>query len=443
MVENSEAKLREFERPQPTGRLLVLFNPGTDGGTMGQCINNATGANVYSSREFKGNFSQMEAALNDGEAVTFGKFPLAVVGQNGDTGRMTALSADENVRQARPEFFMYAMGDLQQRYAAWVRDGLRLLADGAVDGAMGAGAFGDDAQAAVSRTFQDTDDFTWGLAATGASSSNYNGYGIKVAVLDTGFDLKHPDFAGRKIVAESFVDGEAVDDLQGHGTHCAGTVAGPASSSVGAQRRYGVAPDASLYIGKVLSNSGTGKEGDILAGMEWAIDEGCEIISMSLGRPTWIGERPDPVYEAIGEAALDAGSLIIAAAGNESYRDFNYIAPVGSPANAKSIMAVGAVDSRLNVATFSCGGLNPGGGEVDVSAPGVAVYSSFPRPRQVRVLNGTSMACPHVAGLAALWAQCDKSLRAQKLWDAVARSAVEIGRRRDYGRGLAKAPDAD
>jgi subtilisin family serine protease len=257
-------------------------------------------------------------------------------------------------------------------------------------------------------------------------------------VLDTGLDLNHPDFSGRVIQTKSFVAGETIDDMQGHGTHTAGTIAGPKVSHIG--RRYGVAPSVELYVGKVLNNRGAGREADILEGMNWAIENKCVAISMSLGRPVEVGERPDPLYEEVGSAALREGSLIIAAAGNESGRDFGHIAPVGAPANSPSIIAVAAVDPTLKVAFFSDGGINPDGGEVNVSAPGVSVYSSFPRPQLSRVLQGTSMACPHVAGIAALWAESDPALRGEKLWKALERSARDLGSNRDYGRGLVAAP---
>jgi subtilisin family serine protease len=95
----------------------------------------------------------------------------------------------------------------------------------------------------------------------------------------------------------------------------------------------------------------------------------------------------------------------------------------------------------MKIAPFSCGGVNKGGGEVDISGPGVSVYSAFPRPRMSRLLQGTSMACPHVAGIAALWAESDPSLTGLRLWEALRRSAKELGTVRDFGSGLMQAPD--
>ncbi|WP_208539212.1 S8 family serine peptidase [Algihabitans albus] len=287
--------------------------------------------------------------------------------------------------------------------------------------------------------FQDTEERTWGVAATGAFDSRFTGEGIKVAVLDTGLDLQHPDYSGRSVVNRSFVPGEEADDLQGHGTHCAGTAAGrPADPQA---LRYGVAPQAELYIGKVLDNRGAGRERDILAGMAWAVGEGCEVVSMSLGAAVRRGETYNMLYEREAQAALRSGSLIVAAAGNESARGAGYIAPVGMPANSPSILAVAALDQALDVAEFSSGGINGDGGEIDLAAPGVGVFSSLPLPQTYGSLRGTSMACPHVAGCAALWAQSDPALRGRALWDRLLSSAAALSAaERDVGRGLVQAP---
>ncbi len=311
---------------------------------------------------------------------------------------MTALNAEDEVAETRPEFYLFGLQE-----------------------------------------FRDTQTETWGIGATHALQSRFTGKGIKVAILDTGIDLAHPDFIGRKIVTQSFVAGETIDDVRGHGTHCAGTAAGKPRTA-GAPR-YGVAPDARLHIGKVLNNAGFAAERDIIAGVRWAIDQKCEIISMSLGSPVRQGEPYSRIYQRLGRIALDNGSLICAAAGNDSNRAFGAIAPVSSPANAPSILAVGAVDALYQPASFSNGGINPDGGEIALVAPGVGIFSSSPNPRLYRIMDGTSMACPHVAGVAALWAESDATLRGRSLWQALTSHARALPHNvRDVGAGLATAP---
>jgi subtilisin family serine protease len=289
------------------------------------------------------------------------------------------------------------------------------------------------AQAAV-----DEAETTWGLQATKVVNSCLSGRGIKVAVLDTGFDLNHPDFVGRVVVSKSFIRGEEVQDGNGHGTHCIGTACGSRVPS--RLPRYGVASNAEIYAGKVLSNQGSGTDSGILEGIEWAIANGCEIISMSLGARTQVGTPYSQVYEAVAQRALKRGTLIVAAAGNESRRDMGIINPVARPANSPSILAVGALDSALQIASFSNRGLNPEGGQVDIAAPGVAVYSSWPMPTQYLSISGTSMATPHVAGIAALHAE-QSGLRGQDLWNLLMKTARRLPlASEDVGVGIAQAP---
>ncbi|MDL9935954.1 S8 family serine peptidase [Gordonia sp. ABSL1-1] len=275
---------------------------------------------------------------------------------------------------------------------------------------------------------------TWGLQATKANAATFDGTGIRVAVLDTGFDLNHPDFAGRTITSSSFVPGQLVQDGHGHGTHCVGTSCGPSAPTT--NRRYGIASNASIFVGKVLSNRGSGSDAAILAGIEWALANQCVVVSMSLGADV---REPVLAYEEIGKRALAAGTLIIAAAGNNARRpgDPGF---VGSPANSPSIMAVGALGPDMRMGSFSARATTVAGGSVDIAAPGVDVYSSWPMPERYNVISGTSMATPHVAGLAALYAQATGK-RGRALWDAVAAGAQNVGLPvADVGTGLATAP---
>jgi subtilisin family serine protease len=277
---------------------------------------------------------------------------------------------------------------------------------------------------------------TWGLEVTKVGLSTFSGAGIKVAVLDTGFDKDHQDFRGRSITRKLFATNSSEDDTHGHGTHCIGTACGPQRPSSGP--RYGIAYEAAIYAGKVLGDDGNGTDRSVIAGMDWALDQGCQIISMSLGSPAEVGDQPNADFEQIGRVCLDGGSVVIAAAGNESERP-GLIAPVGSPANATTIMAVAAVNRALAPAPFSCGGINPGQ-DLDIAAPGVDVLSSLPGNRYGRK-SGTSMATPHASGVAALIAQSDVKYRGRALWEGLLELAGPLSHpARDVGKGLLLAP---
>lgn len=278
--------------------------------------------------------------------------------------------------------------------------------------------------------------FTWGLQAVGASTCAIDATGVRIAVLDTGFDVQHPDFAGRNVVTSSFIQGEDVQDGHGHGTHCIGTACGPRTPASGPG--YGVAFNADIYAGKVLSNRGSGSDGGILSGISWAITNGCAVVSMSLGAATQPNTPFSVVFEQAAKRALDRGTLIIAAAGNESSRSAGHIGSVSHPANCPSIIAVGAIDESQAVSDFSCGTVDIIG-QVDVVAPGDNVYSSWPGNQHKR-LRGTSMATPHVAGLAALIAAQHGS-RAWELWARLVQSAHRLKLpATDVGAGLVQAP---
>ena len=195
---------------------------------------------------------------------------------------------------------------------------------------------------------------------------------------------------------------------------------------------------SAIFAGKVLSNGGSGSDGGILAGIDWAITQGCQVISMSLGADV---PRVHPPYTAAGRRALDKGTLIVAAAGNNAMRTDLKFGFVGAPANSPYIVAVGALNQQLDVAFFSARTLpDVLGGQVDVAGPGYQVYSSWPMPTRYRAISGTSMATPHVSGLAALWAEAT-GYRGQALWSLL----TQNGRRLlapslDVGSGLVLAP---
>ena len=283
--------------------------------------------------------------------------------------------------------------------------------------------------------FSDNSTATWGIQAIHVLTSNFNGKGVRVGLLDTGIDNNHPDLKARIKGKKTFIPGQQVLDMNGHGTHCSGLVAGFTHAT--RKFRYGVAPEASLYIGKVLSNDGVGTDSSILAGIEWALHNKCQIISLSLGGSMMPGESYSEVYESVAREALANDCMIIAAAGNESERSRNKIAPVGHPANCPSIMAVGALTTTLGIADFSCGGVNSDGGQVDIAAPGENIWSTW-KNKGYRRESGTSMATPIVAGLAALILQSTPKTSAAGLWMKLTQNAKRLPLpASDSGAGLA------
>jgi subtilisin family serine protease len=359
----------------------------------------------------------------------FAELGIAVVAA--DAAQVGALQASAAVSRpvlsVSPELVQHVLQQDPAEYARAYRDGVTDLTERLLSGGFAAPPGG--------ALFEDTPQATWGIQATKANCSPLSGRGIKVAVLDTGFDLEHPDFAGRSVTAQSFIPDEPVQDGHGHGTHCIGTACGPRAPSTGP--RYGIAYEADIFAGKVLDNSGSGTDGEVLAGINWAVANGCPVISMSLGADV---QQAHPPYSAAGSRALQRGSLIIAAAGNNADRRAGNVGFVGAPANSVEIMAVGALDMQLAVAYFSARSLPARGGQVDIAAPGLQVLSSWPMPTRYRTLSGTSMATPHVAGVAALWAEAT-GRRGLELWATLCTESERLAQPSlDVGSGLALAP---
>src|SRR6266540_2940855 len=234
-----------------TGRFLMTFKEGATAAGM-KSLQSKRGLRVANARDFKDQAVNL-ADAGDAHAMVFPEIGVALVGGAAavEHGIMAAdfVAEDSAAHSVDPEYFMFSS---QVNPGDYLRGVLRTAEMIYQDlGALpGAEALGDVSATAVGAT--------WGLRACKVPPSNFHGNGIKVAVLDTGFDLGHPEFAGRPVVSNTFV-GQPVQDLHGHGTHTAGTASGP-QSPPGSLQRYGIAFRARMFIGKVLTNSGSGTQ---------------------------------------------------------------------------------------------------------------------------------------------------------------------------------------
>ncbi|MFD0579509.1 S8 family peptidase [Dactylosporangium darangshiense] len=241
------------------------------------------------------------------------------------------------------------------------------------------------------------------IGGPAARAAGLDGSGVKVAVLDSGIDATHPDLAGRVVAEQNFTEGyEDNRDLVGHGTHVASTIAGTGAASSG--RYAGVAPGAQLLDGKVCVVDGC-NESWILAGMQWAAEQGAQIVNLSLGSYDTPGL--DPIEQAVQDLTAQQNILFVVAAGNTGPG----AGTVTSPASADAALAVGAVDKGDQLADFSSRGPRAGDGGVkpDLTAPGVDIVAArskdasegTPIGESYLRMSGTSMATPHVTGAAA------------------------------------------
>lgn len=253
--------------------------------------------------------------------------------------------------------------------------------------------------------------------------------GVVVAVIDSGVDLTHPDIAGVTVVAprnEIWNTTDVTDD-NGHGTHVAGTIIARTDNATGIA---GIAPASSLMPIKVLDADGLGFVSDVLDGVDWARTHGADIINLSLGGTM------EPAQVALVQptftAARSAGILVVAASGNSGMQIMEY------PAGLRGVVSVAAVDQTDLQADFST--FNRG---VDIAAPGVDILSTTGGDYQAE--SGTSMAAPHVAGVAALIWAARPSLTVTELEAVLRASAVDLGdpgRDNVYGSGRVDAEAA-
>ncbi|MDR6226518.1 thermitase [Desmospora profundinema] len=237
------------------------------------------------------------------------------------------------------------------------------------------------------------------------SSSN-----IRIAVIDTGVQYNHPDLSGKVIRGYNFVERNWNPyDGNGHGTHVAGIAAAITNNGIG---MAGMAPNARIFAVRVLNNSGSGTLANVVNGITHAADNGSHVINLSLGSTSGASS-----LESAVNYAWNRGSVVVAAAGNAGNTSPHYPAYY---ANALSVAATTSSDAKAWFSTY--------GTWVDVAAPGHSIYSTFPT-NTYRSLSGTSMAAPHVAGLAGL-------LAAQGRSNSQIRTAIQNSADRISGTGF-------
>ena len=260
------------------------------------------------------------------------------------------------------------------------------------------------------------------------------GAGVVVAVLDTGVDAKHPDLAGNLVAGYDAVanTGGATTDPNGHGTHVAGTIAAVTGNGTGISA---IAPAAKIMPVRVLGSNGSGYMSDTAEGIIWAADHGAKVINMSLGSTSKVTAVSNAIAYARGK-----GVVVVAAAGNERAQG----SPTSYPGADAGVIGVAATDSADRVASYS-----NAGSYVDVAAPGSGILSTYPTALGGRTgyasMNGTSMASPHVAAVAALLKAYQQSLTPDQVESALTSSAVDLGpagRDNDFGAGRIDAAAA-
>ncbi len=272
------------------------------------------------------------------------------------------------------------------------------------------------------------------MGAHAAWELGFTGKKVKIAVIDTGIDRAHPDFANRIVATKDFTL-EGFKDSNGHGSHVAGIAVGAGVSSKSKYR--GVAPEAVILSGKVLSVDGSGRMSDVMAAVEWAVSLGSDIINLSLST-SGSSDGSDALCETC-DAAVEAGVVVCVAAGNDGPDRRT----IGSPAAARRVITVGAATANGLVAEFSSRGptvddrLKP-----ELVAPGVDIISvrakgtraGKPLDTHYTSATGTSMAVSHVSGAVALLLEANRKASPQLIKEALLHTAVDL-EVDDYAQG--------
>jgi subtilisin family serine protease len=437
-------------QPVPTGKFIALVRRN-DKETVGDGMRmfRQAGFDVKRTRDTRANETfEAKSASSDSADVVYLE-PLGVMilsGEPDQMARLSASAAQDAPVIVEPAFYKYASADRNysedyvQGYGRGLREGLGCDASPGRESRVGVAAqsFADDAEA------------TWGLRATRVLESAFTGAGINVGVIDSGCDDTQPDIAARHPFRASFIPKNQnlqdtdPGDTAGHGTHVIGTACGPRfpQAFTGISRRYGVAFNSNIYSAKglhvpSLGARATGDDTWLLEALAALIAEKCAVVNMSFNGPV-TSPGFSSVWEGAARNALAAGTLLVAAAGNERNQGAQF--GVGSPANCPSILAVAAATKDLSVAIYSNPSLYDvqGGGEINFTGPGSDVWSSRRMPTRLAFDSGTSMAAPHVAGIAALLAE-QTGKRGLELFKEMSNRVRPLGPARDFGLGLLQA----
>ncbi|WP_226618589.1 S8 family peptidase [Cytobacillus firmus] len=277
---------------------------------------------------------------------------------------------------------------------------------------------------------------SWGYKSVKADiskSMGLTGKGVKVGVIDTGIKIDHPDL---KVAGGiSFVDDQSsYHDDEGHGTHVAGII-GAQDNSFGT---VGVAPLVKLYAIKSLDSSGLGNQSDIVAGIEWAIQQDLDIINLSI-----TANQGSYLLQQVIDKAYSKGIIIVAASGN-ALTPLSSTTDVLFPARYPNVIAVGSVDAKKVKSSFSYFGPS-----LELVAPGEEVFSTYSGYvdgvlQDYAIMDGTSMAAPYVAGIAALYKQAYPEKSHKEIRVLMQKSAIDLGKKgkdSDYGYGMVQAPN--
>ncbi len=264
------------------------------------------------------------------------------------------------------------------------------------------------------------------IGAPSVWQAGVTGKGIKVGIVDTGIDPNHPDFAGRIVQMKDFT-GQGPNDNHGHGSHVAGIIGGTGAASGGKYK--GVAPDCVYYTAKVLRGDGSGSTSDVMAGVEWAVQQGAQVVNLSLGSDGACDGTD--ALSVTCDAAMSKGAVMCIAAGNAGPG----ASTVGSPGCAKSVITIGATSKTDQIADFSSRGPTSDNRiKPDVCFPGVGIASCRASGTSMGTVidsnytraSGTSMATPHAAGACALLLQAKPSLTPQQIKDLLMSTAKNL-----------------